>query len=112
MIIYHNPRCSKSRQALGILRDNAEEPDVVDYLKEPLGQAELGGLLKKLGVQAHDLLRPKEDEYDELGLSQDTPVEDILTAIAAHQILLERPIVVKGRRAVIARPPELVEELL
>ena len=67
MIIYHNPRCSKSRQALGILRDNAEEPDVVDYLKEPLGQAELGGLLKKLGVQAHDLLRPKEDEYDELG---------------------------------------------
>ena len=63
-------------------------------------------------MQAHDLLRPKEDEYDELGLSQDTPVEDILTAIAAHPILLERPIVVKGRRAVIARPPELVEELL
>ena len=57
MIIYHNPRCSKSRQALGILRDNAEEPDVVEYLKQPLGQAELGGLLRKLGMPAHDLLR-------------------------------------------------------
>ena len=96
MIIYHNPRCSKSRQALGILRENAEDPDVVEYLKAPLGQAELGGLLKKLGSPAHDLLRTKEDEYDELGLSPNTPEEDILTAIAAHPILLERPIVVKG----------------
>ena len=91
---------------------HAEEPDVVEYLKEPLDQMELVGLLKKMGVPAHDLLRTKEDEYDELGLSPDTPEEDILTAIAAHPILLERPIVVKGRRAVIARPPELVEELL
>ena len=112
MIIYHNPRCSKSRQVLGILRENAEDPDVVEYLKAPLGQAELCGLLKKLGSPAHDLLRTKEDEYDELGLSPNTPEEDILTAIALHPILLERPIVVKGRRAVIARPPELVEELL
>ena len=112
MIIYHNPRCSKSRQALGLLRENAEEPEVVEYLKVPLGQAELAGLLKKLNVPAHDLLRTKEDEYNELDLSPDTPEEDILTAIAAHPILLERPIVVKGRRAVIARPPDLVEELL
>ena len=112
MIIYHNPRCSKSRQALGILRENAEEPDVVEYLKEPLGQAELGALLQRLKVPAHNLLRTKEDEYTELGLSPDTSEEDILTAIEHHPILLERPIVVKGRRAVIARPPELVEELL
>ena len=112
MIIYHNPRCSKSRQALGILRENAEEPDVVEYLKEPLGQSELGALLQRLKVPAHNLLRTKEDEYTELGLSPDTPEEDILTAIAAHPILLERPIIVKGRRAVIARPPELAEELL
>ena len=112
MIIYHNPRCSKSRQALGILRENAEKPDVVEYLKSPLGQVELGALLKRLKVPAHNLLRTKEDEYDELGLSPNTPEEDILTAIALHPILLERPIVVKGRRAVIARPPELVEELL
>ena len=112
MIIYHNPRCSKSRQALGILRENAEEPDVVEYLKEPLGQSELGALLQRLKVPAHNLLRTKEDEYNELGLSPDASEEDILTAIEAHPILLERPIVVKGRRAVIARPPERVEELL
>ena len=112
MIIYHNPRCSKSRQALGILRENAEEPDVVEYLKEPLGQSELGALLQRLKVPAHNLLRTKEDEYTELGLSPDTSEEDILTAISHHPILLERPNVVKGRRAVIARPPELVEELL
>ena len=112
MIIYHNPRCSKSRHALDILRQNAEEPDVVEYLKEPLGQAELGALLQRLKVSAHNLLRTKEDEYTELGLSPDPPEEDILTAIAHHPILLERPIVVKGRRAVIARPPELVEDLL
>jgi len=85
---------------------------VVEYLKEPLGQAELGALLQRLKIPAHNLLRTKEDEYTELGLSPDTLEEDILTAIAAHPILLERPIVVKGRRAVIARPPELVEELL
>ncbi len=112
MIIYHNPRCSKSRQALGLLKENGEEPDVIEYLKKPLGQAELEGLLKKLKVPAHDLLRVKEDEYSELGLSPDTPEEDILTAIALNPILLERPIIVKGRRAVIARPPELVEDLL
>ena len=112
MMIYHNPRCSKSRQALGILRENAEEPEIVEYLNGPLGQAELAGLLKKLNVPAHDLLRTGEDEYAELGLSPDTPEEDILTAIAAHPILIERPIVVKGRWAVIARPPELAEELL
>ena len=112
MIIYHNPRCSKSRQALGILRENAEEPDVVEYLKEPLGQSELGALLQRLKVPAHNLLRTKEDEYTELGLSPDTSEEDILTAISHHPILLVRPIVVKGRRAIIARPPELVEDLL
>ena len=67
MIIYHNPRCSKSRQALGILRENAEEPEVVEYLKEPLGQAELGALLQRLKVPAHNLLRTKEDEYTGLG---------------------------------------------
>ena len=112
MILYHNPRCSKSRQALGFLPATGEDTAGVEDLKAPLGQAELACLLKNLGVPAHDLLRTKEDEYDELGLSPDTPAEDILTAIASHPILLERPIVVKGRRAVIARPPELVEELL
>ena len=112
MIIYHNPRCSKSRQALGLLKENGEDPDIIEYLRKPLGQAELTDLLKKLKIPAHDLLRTKEDEYSELGLSPDTSEEDILTAIALNPILLERPIVVKGRKAVIGRPPELIEDLL
>ena len=112
MIIYHYPRCSKSHQALGLLKENGEEPEIIEYLREPLGQAELTDLLKKLKIPAHDLLRTKEDEYSELGLSPDTPEEDILTAIALNPILLERPIVVKGRKAVIGRPPEIIEDLL
>ena len=112
MIIYHNPRCSKSRQALQLLKENGEEPDVVEYLKAPLNQNELADLLKKLKIRAHELLRIKEDEYSELGLSTETPEEDILTAIVINPILLERPIIVKGRKALIARPPELLEDLL
>ena len=77
MIIYHNPRCSKRRQALGLLKENGEEPEIIEYLREPLGQAQLLDLLKKLKIPAHDLLRTKEDEYSELGLSPDTPEEDI-----------------------------------
>ena len=91
-------RCSKSRQALGLLKENGEEPDVIEKTKEPLGQAELEGLLKKLKVPAHDLLRVKEDEYSELGLSPDTPAEDILTAIALNPILLERRLSLKAAR--------------
>ena len=112
MIIYHNPRCSKSRQALQLLKENGEEPDVIEYLKKPLNQTELADLVKKLKISAHELLRNKEDEYNELGLSPETPEEDILTAIAINPILLERPIIVKGRKALIARPPELLEDLL
>ena len=111
MIIYHNPRCSKSRQALELLKENGEEPKVIEYLKNPLNESELGDLLKKLKINAHDLLRTKEDEYNELNLSIETSEEDILTAIAINPILLERPIIVKGRKALIARPTELLEDL-
>ena len=112
MIIYHNPRCSKSRQALQLLIENGEEPDVIEYLKNPLNQTELADLIKKLKISAHEILRNNEDEYSELGLSSETSEEDILTAIAINPILLERPIIVKGRKALIARPPELLEDLL
>ena len=112
MIIYHNPRCSKSRQALQLLKENGEEPDVIEYLKNPLNQTELADLIKKLKINAHEILRKNEDEYSELGLSSETSEEDILTAIAINPILLERPIIVKGRKALIARPPELLEDLL
>ena len=78
MIIYHNPRCSKSRQALELLKENGEEPKVIEYLKNPLNESELGDLLKKLKINAHDLLRTKEDEYNELNLSIETSEEDII----------------------------------
>ena len=112
MIIYHNPRCSKSHQALELLKENGEEPEVIEYLKNPLNESELGDLLKKLKINAHELLRTKEDEYNELNLSIETSEEDILTAIAINPILLERPIIVKGRKALIARPTELLEDFL
>ena len=112
MNIHHNPRCSKSCQALALLKENGVEPEVVEYLKKPMDEAALRGLLTKLGLKAHDILRTKEDEYKQLDLSPDTPEEEILTAILQHPILLERPIIVKGNRAIIGRPPENVRELL
>ena len=112
MIIHHNPRCSKSRQALALLKENGVEPEVVEYLKKPMDESALRGLLTKLGLKAHDILRTKEGEYKQLGLSPDTPEEEILVAIVQDPILLERPIIVKGNRAIIGRPPENVRELL
>ena len=112
MIIYHNPRCSKSRQALALLRENGVEPQVSEYLKTPPDEAALRDLLKKLGLCAHEILRTKEDAYVNCGLSPESSEAEILTAIVAHPILLERPIIVKGNRAIIGRPPENVRELL
>ncbi len=110
--IYHNPRCSKSRQALQILRDNGVEPEVMEYLKTPPDAAVLQGLIDKLNIPAHDVLRTKEDEYTAAGLSPQSSDAQIIKAIEAHPILLERPIVVKGEKAVIGRPPEKIGELL
>ena len=112
MIIYHNPRCSKSRQALALLCENGVDPKVREYLKTPPAEAALRELLKKLGLCAHEILRAKEDAYVSCGLSPESSEAEILTAIAAHPILLERPIIVKGNLAVIGRPPENVRELL
>ena len=112
MKIYHNPRCSKSRQSLALLRENSVEPEVIEYLKTPLDNNALRDLLKKLGLTAHEILRTKEAEYTAASLSPESSEAEILTAIAAYPILLERPIIVKGNRAVIGRPPENVKALL
>ena len=112
MIIYHNPRCSKSRQALELLRENGVEPKVNEYLKTPPDEAALRDLLKKLGLCTHEILRTKEAAYVSCGLSPESSEAEILSAIVARPILLERPIIVKGNRAVIGRPPENVRELL
>ncbi len=112
MIIYHNPRCSKSRQALALLRENGVEPEVIEYLKTPPTKTTLRSLLKKLNLSAHEILRTKEDQYADCNLSPHSTQAELLTAIAANPILLERPIIIKGNRAVIGRPPENVKALL
>src|SRR5690606_12095836 len=111
--IYHNPRCSKSRQTLELLREAGHEPLVVEYLKTPPTPRQLQALVRRLGVQVRDLIRTNEPPYQELGLdAQDVPDQDLIKAIAEHPILLNRPIVVTPHGARICRPPELVNELL
>ncbi len=112
MIIYHNPRCSKSRQSLALLRENGEEPEVIEYLKTPLDEVALRDLFAKLGLEAHEVVRTKEEPYEQLALSPDSSEEEVIAAIVKYPILMERPIVVKGNSAVIGRPPENVHELL
>lgn len=112
VVIYHNPRCSKSRQALELLRERGKEPRVVEYLKAAPSATEIKALLDLLGVPPHELLRKGEEAYAKLGLSKDSSKAEVAKAIAAHPILLERPVVVVGKRAVIARPPERLLELL
>jgi arsenate reductase len=113
LTLYHNPRCSKSRGALELLEARGLTPQVVRYLETPPSAAELRELLSKLGIGARALLRSGEDEYKELGLA-DTSLSDeqLIAAMAAHPKLIERPILVAGKRAVIGRPPEKVLELL
>lgn len=112
IVIYHNPRCSKSRAALELLEANGVEPEVVRYLEQPPTRAELEALLGQLGLAPRDLVRRGETLFRELGLSLESPAEDLLNAMAEHPILIERPIVVRGDRAVLGRPPESVLELL
>lgn len=108
--IYHNPKCSKSRQTLALLQANGIEPEIIEYLKTPLSADALKTLLKQLGMNATALLRQKEPEYRSLNLANATEAAAI-NAMIAHPKLMERPIVVKGQRAVIGRPPETVLEL-
>lgn len=111
--LFHNPDCSKSRAALDLLRAHGVEPEVVDYRAHPPSVDELRGLLRLLGVPARDLLRSGDDEARALGLD-DAALSDeaVLRAVCAHPRLMQRPILVWGERAVIARPPERVLELL
>jgi len=112
MIIYHNPKCSKSRQALSLLRANGIEPEVVDYLKQPLDTERIRDLIGMLGIPPHDLLRTKEPPYKKLKLSPSSTTEEIAKGIAENPILLERPVVVCGKMAIIGRPPDRVLSLL
>jgi arsenate reductase len=110
--IWHNARCSKSRQAKALLQDELEvDTEVREYLKEPPTRAELEDLMAHLGLDdPRDVVRTGEDAYAQLGLA-DATAEELLDAIVEHPILLQRPIVVRGDRAVIGRPPEQVRDL-
>ncbi len=113
VIIYHNPRCTKSRQTLALLRERGIEPEVVEYLKTPPDAATIGRLLGMLHMSPRDLMRRKEQIYRALGLD-DPSLDDeaLIAAMVEHPVLMERPIVVNGDRAAIGRPPEQVLEIL
>ncbi|ABK42813.1 arsenate reductase [Magnetococcus marinus MC-1] len=107
--IYHNPRCSKSRQTLQILQDKGIEPTVVEYLKTPLDKAALQNLLAQLGCSPREILRKGEEAYKENHLHDPNLTDDqLLNVLVAHPKLMERPVVVHGERAVLGRPPESV----
>jgi arsenate reductase len=111
--IYHNPRCSKSRQTLQLLEENGVAPSITEYLKTPPDKAELEKILTMLGMQPRDLMRKKEAEYKEAGLDNPTLTrEQLIQAMIDHPKLIERPIVISNGRAVIGRPPEKVLEIL
>ncbi len=111
--IYHNPRCSKSRQTLELLRDNATEPQIIEYLKTPPDAATLGQLLDMLGLQPRELMRRKEKEYKASGADNpDLSREELIELMVRFPKLIERPIVVSNGKAALGRPPEQVLDIL
>jgi arsenate reductase (glutaredoxin) len=111
--IYHNPRCSKSRQTLAMLQDKGVEPRIVEYLSSPPDAATLGDILGKLGMEPRELMRRKEAPYKELGLADEGKSRDaLIQAMVDNPILIERPIVLNDGKAALGRPPEQVLEIL
>lgn len=112
--ILHNPRCSKSRQTLQLLREHGVALPVIEYLQQPLSKAQLRELCTLLGLKPLDLIRSKEDLFGELGLSRDNGYSDAqwLDVLASHPKLMERPVVVYRGKAALGRPPENVLKLL
>lgn len=108
--IYHNPRCTKSRQTLELLHAKGIDPTVIDYLKTPPSPAELTAILAKLGREPRAIVRAK--EAAEAGIARDLDGDALIAALSANPAAIERPIVVKGDRARIGRPPEAVLEIL
>ncbi len=109
--IYHNPKCSTSRKVLAALRDAGREPTVIEYLKTPPSRAELKALFDKMGIAPRDGVRKKEAAFAELKLAEASDAA-LLDAMAKHPILIERPIVIAGKKARICRPPQTVSEFL
>lgn len=110
--IYHNTRCSKSRQTLELIRHSGQEVEVVEYLKTPPTAAELRDVLQKLNMKPAQLLRKGEAIYKENYKGRSLTDEEWIQEMVKHPVLIERPVVVKGDKAVLGRPPENVQELL
>lgn len=108
--IYHNPKCSKSRETLALLQDKGISPQVVEYLKTPPSAAELTEIIAKLGIAPKELLRKK--EAAEAGVDPNLPSDALIAAMVANPQVIERPIVVKDGKARLGRPPEQVLEIL
>jgi arsenate reductase len=111
--IYHNPRCSKSRAALDLLREQGFEPRIVEYLKNPPSESELAAILKLLGMEPRELMRHKEDEYDQANLDDPGLTRgELIKALHDYPRLIERPIVLANGKAALGRPPESMLDIL
>jgi len=111
--IYHNPRCSKSRQTLSLLQEKGIEPEIIEYLSTPPTPAKLKEIIRMLGISARDLMRNKEDAYKSNGLDNNNLDEDeLINAMIENPVLIERPIVLSDGQAAIGRPPENILEII
>jgi arsenate reductase len=110
--IWHNPKCSKSREALSLLEAHECEKEIIRYLETTPSKEEIKNVLKMLGVSARELMRTKEEIYKELELKSQQDEEKLIDAMVQHPKLIERPIIIKDGKAIIARPPELLEDFL
>jgi len=111
--IYHNPRCSKSRQTLSLLQEKGIEPEIIEYLLTPPTPAELKEIINKLGISARELIRKKEDAYKDNDLDNNNLNEDeLIDEMIENPVLIERPIVLSKGKAAIGRPPENILEII
>lgn len=111
--VFHNPRCSKSRQTLALLEERGINPEIIRYLETPPSADEVALIIQKLGCSARDIMRTKEDLYKELGLNNNAfSEEELIAAMVAHPKLIERPIVLHAGKAAMGRPPESVFDIL
>jgi arsenate reductase len=111
--IYHNPKCGTSRTTLAMIRESGAEPQIIEYLKTPPTKTKLKQLIKAMGISPRELLRAKEASYKELGLADDGLTnEQLIDAMIAHPILINRPIVVTSKGARLCRPADVVQEIL
>ena len=112
MILWHNPRCTKSRQALDLIEDHGIRPKIRAYLHDAPGEDEIRGVLAALRMAPIDMMRTKEKRFTELGLRADSDPDTLIRAMSENPILIERPLAISGDKAAIGRPPEALLSLL